>query len=142
MSDKFIDTIDHNFDNYEVAPHYDWHIVGMGRAKSAMKIPRWCAPSCSFFKEDWDHTPLCYEGCKFWTFDMHKADAGDMMLNVIFAVSLEDPNLTYCTWVSEKHLKELLGNRYVNRMIKKFQDTFLNDQEYTIKTEDDNDGNN
>jgi hypothetical protein len=132
---KFIDSLDQHFDNYEVLPHYDWHVIGMGRAKKQIRVPRWCAPNCEFFKEDWDHTPLCFESCRFWTFDKHVIEAGDSILNVIFAVSLDDPTSTYCTWVSEEYLKKLLGTRYVNKMIEKFQATFFGDQEYTIKTE-------
>jgi hypothetical protein len=132
---QFIDSIDPKFDNYTVLPHYDWHIIGMGKAKKNMKMPRWCAPNCEYFKEDWDHAPLCFEGCRFWTFDRHFVAAGDSVLNVIFAADIDDPSSTYSTWVSEKHLREILGERYVNRMIKRYEETFLNEQEYTVNVE-------
>jgi hypothetical protein len=54
MADKFIDSLEPRFDNFDVLPHYEWFLVGVGLSKKTILIPRWCLPNCEFFKEDWD----------------------------------------------------------------------------------------
>lgn len=117
---KFIDSLDFKPDNFSVAPRAQWSIIGLGIARKSKKLPRFCLPNCEFYRRDIDGGPLCYDECNKFVFDTHVVNRDDSIINLVFGTMADDPHTGVSWWVGEKYLRELLGDKKVDKMLKKF----------------------
>jgi hypothetical protein len=120
MSSRFIDSLDYLADTVVVAPHWEWRIVQIGRAKVSKMLPRYCQPTCPEFRKDVDFNCRQKYECSVFVFDQHLVKQGDRVFTILFGTDSLNPHNGVAWMVGEKYFRKLMGSSRVDQMLEDY----------------------